>query len=202
MTRKLRPDEVELWNRVASTADKLHNRNLPIADPEASPAASKPKKKPGAKPPVTPDRIPQFDIGQNAHQTGGRHDLLAPIGESLRQAPLRMDRKTHVRLKRGKLAPEGRIDLHGMTVDRAHPALTSFVLRAAADGKRLILVITGKGKDRDEGGPIPIRRGVLRHQVPHWLTVPPLAQVVLQITPAHDRHGGGGAYYVYLRKLR
>ena len=95
MTRKLRPDEVELWNRVASTADKLHNRNLPIADPEASPAASKPKKKPGAKPPVTPDRIPQFDIGQNAHQTGGRHDLLAPIGESLRQAPLRMDRKTH-----------------------------------------------------------------------------------------------------------
>lgn len=198
MSRRLRPDEVQLWNRVASTADKLHNRNLPSAEPAATPAGSKPKK----KPPVTPDRIPQFDVGQTARGQGPGYDILAPVHERLRDAPLRMDRKTNVRLKRGKLAPEGRIDLHGMTVDRAHPALTSFVLRAAADGKRLILVITGKGKDRDEGGPIPIRRGVLRHQVPHWLSVPPLSQVVLQITPAHDRHGGGGAYYVYLRRLR
>lgn len=113
-----------------------------------------------------------------------------------------MDRKTHTKMKRGKLVPEARIDLHGMTMDRAHPSLTGFIMRAASEGKRLVLVITGKGKDRDEDGPIPIRRGVLRHQVPHWLSVPPLSQLVLQITAAHDRHGGGGAYYVYLKRLR
>ncbi len=69
-------------------------------------------------------------------------------------------------------------------------------------GKRLLLVITGKGKLRDEDGPIPVRLGMLRHQVPEWLRLQPLAGVVLQVTQAHPIHGGSGAYYVYLRKLR
>ena len=65
-----------------------------------------------------------------------------------------------------------------------------------------MLVVTGKGKDRDTGGPIPVRHGVLRHNVPQWLRMPPLASLVLQITEAHLKHGGGGAYYVYLRRQR
>jgi DNA-nicking Smr family endonuclease len=89
-----------------------------------------------------------------------------------------------------------------MTQDRAHSALTGFVLRAHREDKRLVLVITGKGRDSDEGDIMPVRRGVLRHQVPHWLSVPPLSGIVLQVTPAHLRHGGGGAYYVYLRRHR
>ena len=36
----------------------------------------------------------------------------------------------------------------------------------------------------------------------HWLEIPPLTQAVLQVTPAHIRHGGEGALYVYLRKGR
>ncbi|WP_150121448.1 Smr/MutS family protein, partial [Sulfitobacter sp. HI0023] len=44
--------------------------------------------------------------------------------------------------------------------------------------------------------------GVLRHQVPQWLSAPPLGGLVLQVTPAHISHGGGGAYYVYLRRQR
>jgi DNA-nicking Smr family endonuclease len=113
-----------------------------------------------------------------------------------------MDRKTFGRMTRGKLKPEARIDLHGMTLDRAHGALTRFILSAHANGKRLVLVITGKGKDRDDAGPIPVRYGVLKHQVPHWLTTPPLSSAVLQVMPAHISHGGGGAYYVYLRRQR
>ena len=65
---------------------------------------------------------------------------------------------------------------------------------------RLVLVITGKGKRRDDTGPIPQRVGALRHQVPQWLRLPPLGPAVLQITEAHLKHGGSGAYYVYLRK--
>ena len=65
-----------------------------------------------------------------------------------------------------------------------------------------MLVVTGKGKDRDEPGPIPTPRGVLRHRVPQWLALPPLSQAVLQVTPAHISHGGEGAYYVYLRRGR
>jgi DNA-nicking Smr family endonuclease len=113
-----------------------------------------------------------------------------------------MDRKAYGRMKRGKLVPEGRIDLHGMTLDQAHPALIRFILNAQASGKRLVLVITGKGKSGDDDGPIPRPRGILKRQVPHWLEIPPLAQAVLQVTPSHIRHGGEGAFYVYLKRGR
>ncbi|MFW5655927.1 MAG: Smr/MutS family protein, partial [Roseicyclus sp.] len=49
---------------------------------------------------------------------------------------------------------------------------------------------------------IPIRRGVLKQQVPGWLTAPPLGALVLEVREAHQRHGGGGAYYVYLKRRR
>jgi DNA-nicking Smr family endonuclease len=113
-----------------------------------------------------------------------------------------MDRKAFDRLRRGKLKPEARLDLHGMTLDQARPALTRFLMSSHAQGRRLVLVITGKGKSADDAGPIPARRGLLRHNVPAWLQQPPLAQIVLQVTQAHLRHGGSGALYVYLRRHR
>ena len=102
-------------------------------------------------------------------------------------------------MSRGKLAPEARIDLHGMTLAVAKAELTGFILRAQAAGHRLVLVITGKGKG--DHGPLPTRSGALRHEVPHWLGMAPMAGAVMQVVPAHDRHGGGGAYYVWLRRL-
>jgi len=111
-----------------------------------------------------------------------------------------MDHKAYGRMKRGKLEPEARIDLHGMTQAAAHSALNAFILRAHASGHRLVLVITGKGRDGAEAGPIPSGPGILRRQVPHWLELPPLNQAVLQVAAAHARHGGSGAYYVYLRR--
>ena len=103
-------------------------------------------------------------------------------------------------MTRGKVAPEARIDLHGMTLAVAQPALTRFVLQAQGAGKRLVLVITGKGARA-----APTRR---RFRAPPARCAttsrigctPPLNGVVLQVRPAHRRHGGDGAYYVYLRK--
>jgi DNA-nicking Smr family endonuclease len=111
-----------------------------------------------------------------------------------------MDRRTFERMTRGKLAPEARIDLHGMTLAEAHPELVRFLLRSQAAGVRLALVITGKGREREDRGPIPERTGLLRHQVPQWLRLPPLGTVVLQVAQASQRHGGAGAFYVYLRR--
>ena len=104
------------------------------------------------------------------------------------------------KLRRGKLAPEARIDLHGMTLAEAHVALTGFILMSRTLGRRLVLVITGKGRSR--GGSAPMQPGALRQQVPDWLRLPPLGEAVLQVAPAHRRHGGEGAYYVYLRRGR
>ena len=86
--------------------------------------------------------------------------------------------------------------------DQAHPALIEFVLRAHSDGARLILVITGKGKMRADTDPIPVRTGIIKHQVQLWLRAAPLKAAVLQVSEAHVRHGGSGAYYVYLRRQR
>jgi DNA-nicking Smr family endonuclease len=189
--RKLSDEEVALWRKVTETAERLHPERKPHEAPLPKP---KPKKRP-----ITP--LPAFEL--NALPKGApAHDLAPPVSERLAKAPLKMDRKTHAKLKRGKMAPEGKLDLHGMTMDQAHPRLVAFILRAQSQGKRLVLVITGKGKNRDDGLPIPVRHGVLRHQVPQWLSVPPLAQAVLQVAEAHLKHGGGGAYYVYLRRAR
>jgi len=189
--RRLSPDEVDLWRKVTETAERLRPEGKPHEAPLPRP---KPKKRPYFE-------VKSFEMGGKP-ATPPTHDLSPRPTERLAKAPLKMDRKTHARLKRGKLSPEGKLDLHGMTMDQAHPRLVSFILRAQAEGKRLVLVITGKGKHRDEGGPIPVRHGVLRHQVPHWLSVPPLAQAVLQVAEAHVKHGGGGAYYIYLRRTR
>ncbi|CUH65006.1 Smr domain protein [Thalassovita gelatinovora] len=189
--RRLRPEEIELWKKVAETADRMHS----------DPARPEPKPKPKPKKSAH-RRLPDFQIGTRSAPSLAQTDLSPTISEQLDKTPLRMDRNTFGKMRRGKMLPEGRIDLHGMTMDKAHPALNGFIMRSHAQGKRLVLVITGKGKHRDEGGPIPVRFGVLKHNVPQWLSMPPLSTVVLQVTEAHQSHGGGGAYYVYLRRNR
>ncbi len=129
-------------------------------------------------------------------------DLVPDPHAALERAHPAMDRRRFEKLRRGRLEPEARLDLHGMSSERAHGALLAFVLATHAEGLRLVLVITGKGRDAATEALAPQRRGVLRHSVPHWLAAPPLASKVLQLAPAHIRHGGGGAYYVYLRRAR
>ncbi|AZV80077.1 DNA mismatch repair protein MutS [Parasedimentitalea marina] len=192
--RKLTADEIDLWQEVVKKTERLHH-----SAHKAAPALPLPKPKP-IKHPVP--HIDSFELGSRSRQKPVKHDLKPAITDRLFRAPVQMDQKAFTRMTRGKLKPEGKLDLHGMRIDSAHPALIRFILSAQASGKRLVLVVTGKGKDRDEPGPIPTPRGVLRHQVPHWLALPPLAQGVLQVTPAHISHGGSGAYYVYLRRTR
>lgn len=189
--RRLSSDEEDLWHAVARTARALHppRPRPPEADPPPQPPAMNHPK----------PRLSPFVLGEKARKPE-RRDLAPGPAEALGKAPLQMDAKTHGKMTRGKLQPEAWIDLHGMTLSEAHPELIRFILNAHADGLRLVLVITGKGKWRDDGGPVPQRVGALRHQVPGWLHLPPLGPAVLQVTEAHQRHGGLGAYYVYLRR--
>lgn len=193
--RGLTPEERSLWSRVAATAAPLHpERRQPVAAPKAATAP-----KPRIEPPPAFE-LPSFRIGETAGFGTGTASLAASPAEALSRNPLRMDAKTHKRMKQGRVAPEARIDLHGMTLAAAQPELTRFVLNSHAEGRRLVLVITGKGKPGGADAPLPVRPGALRHNVPHWLHRPPLSGVVMQVTAAHPRHGGEGAYYVYLRR--
>lgn len=195
--RKLRPEEQELWRQVARTADPLHKRSAQKSiEPGEGPKPLPPKKS------VPRDPLSPFAMGERSLQRTQTHVLPKTSADHLHEAPVRMDAKAFTRLKRGKLDPEARIDLHGMTVDRAHGALIHFILNAQARGARLVLVITGKGQREDPYDPMPRRRGVLKSQTPMWLQMPPLSGAVLQVSPAHRKHGGDGAYYVYLRRRR
>lgn len=116
--------------------------------------------------------------------------------------PTGLDRQTTRQIGSGRMDIEARIDLHGMRQSDAHTALHRFLMRAHAADKRLVLVITGKGgpaRERDEWGH-EIERGVLRRNVPRWLSEPELAAIVVGFSPAGARHGGDGALYVRLRK--
>jgi DNA-nicking Smr family endonuclease len=111
---------------------------------------------------------------------------------------------TEQRLKRGALEPDAKIDLHGRTEAVAHRSLSSFLAGAQRRGDRLVLVVTGKGNpDSDDTASWSTRRvGVLKEMVPRWLNEPEFAALIANVRPAHSRHGGGGALYVYLRKRR
>ena len=192
--RHLHPEERALWEAVARTAKPALGRKPYQADPP-EPAAPAVFVKAPPKPPLA-----AFALGQSAPATPAAMPQPRSPGEVLRDAPLRMDAGTHTRMTRGKLAPEARIDLHGMTLAEAHTELTHFLLNAWSRGLRLVLVITGKGKSVHDHLPHSMRIGAIRQQAPHWMRLAPLASIVQQVAEAHLRHGGSGAYYVYLRR--
>lgn len=191
--RRLSAEEEALWRQVAATASPLR------VDPPSFARDPDPASVPDP-PPASPRR-PLVLPPRPASEPGRLTLDLAPSPVADRAHP-HMDRRRFDKLRRGRMEPEARLDLHGMTSERAHDALTAFILAAHASGLRLVLVITGKGRPGEPDAMAPHRHGVLRHNVPHWLGAPPLASKVLQLAQAHQRHGGGGAFYVYLRRQR
>ncbi|MFO1107299.1 MAG: Smr/MutS family protein [Amaricoccus sp.] len=183
--RSLTDEERDLWHQVARSAAPLHPGTAPPPGPPSPP----PPPEPAARP--TPPRAPE---PRRAPPVPDPH-------AALERANPHMDRRRFEALRRGRMEPEARLDLHGMTSERAHASLTGFILSAHSNGLRLVLVITGKGRPPEDSWQ-PQRSGILRHSLPHWLAAPPLTGRVLQVAPAHQRHGGTGAFYVYLRRQR
>jgi len=163
----------------------------------------------GVKPlPGTKDRKPAEaapDDAAAAHprkrrgpRTDGPADSVpaprAPPPELAHDRQPGMDKRMVQRLRRGKLAIEDRLDLHGLTQTEAHRALDDFLDDAYMTGKRLVIVITGKGL-RPSG-----ETGVLRRAVPRWLNEAPARAHVLGFSHAAPKDGGEGALYVRLKK--
>lgn len=122
-------------------------------------------------------------------------------GQDLQKEPL--DRSWQKRLRRGRMDVDMTLDLHGMTKDHAYSALMRAMERAILQQLRIVLVITGKGAPKTQSDLLDDRpRGILRKQVPIWLNEGRFSGHVFAIRPAHPTHGGGGAYYVLLRRPR
>jgi DNA-nicking Smr family endonuclease len=110
------------------------------------------------------------------------------------------ERRLRQRVARGQAAIDARLDLHGMTQTQAHAALLRFLTKAQAQGAKLALVVTGKGSGASGLG--ASERGVLRRQVPLWLSLPEFRRFVVSFEQAHGSHGGEGALYLRLRRGR
>lgn len=181
--RDITEGERALWRSVTADIRRDAPESVFIEPPSFRPAASIPPATDRLKPPEITRPASPAPPGDDA----GAFVLPSPA----RGVVSGLDRSTARRMARGDKRPEARVDLHGMTQDRAHRALSSFIARSAAENRRLVLVITGKGENGS---------GVLRHYVPRWIDTPALRRHVLGVFEAHQRHGGAGAFYVYLRR--
>ncbi|WP_375413519.1 Smr/MutS family protein [uncultured Bradyrhizobium sp.] len=180
--RALSEEERALWDSIAKQVKPLRRKpripKAPTAPGEEPPAAEKkaaglPKAPPNPRSPKTPKP--------------DKPPPLAPLG-----------RRERSQLSRGRKEIDARLDLHGMTQTRAHRALLSFLQRANSDGMTFVLVITGKGRTVGAES----ERGVLRRQVPEWLSLPEFRALVVGFEQAHTGHGGEGALYVRVRRAR
>jgi DNA-nicking Smr family endonuclease len=183
--RALTEDERTLWHAVAKTTKPLKrgkraHKTAEVDEASAALGAHAPKAAPMPK-------AVRVEHPKKPAIKAAAPPALAPIG-----------RRDKARLSRGRQEIDARIDLHGMTQARAHRALLTFLQRAHAEGAMFVLVITGKGRiGGDER-----ETGVLRQQVPHWLELPEFRTIVVGYEQAHIGHGGAGALYVRVRRVR
>ena len=190
--RALTAEEQNLWNKVIKQVeiiDSMPPLNLtPAPKPAKQNGMSSPEIKPfkiGAKVAVKPVPPAEPSFVDRPHQTSPN-----------------MDRRNFQRLLKGQLDIDATLDLHGLTAEQARMQLQIFVQNANRMGNRLLLIITGKGNKKSVDEFNRPRSGVLKSGVPEWLKTGPISDLVLQVTQAAPKHGGGGAYYVYLRRKR
>jgi DNA-nicking Smr family endonuclease len=175
--RRLSDEEIALWAEVARGVKRRRGAALPTpAQLDAG--------EPLAPRQVAAEASPSRAVERSAPS-------LAPIERRLKRE-----------LARGRASIDAALDLHGLTQAEAHEALRGFLRHSQARGARLVIVVTGKGGPLDEPGRWPQERGVLRRLAPHWLREPNLRSVVLGFEEAGRAHGGSGALYVRLRRLK
>ncbi|MEQ8166439.1 MAG: Smr/MutS family protein [Alphaproteobacteria bacterium] len=189
------PADRALWQEISAATKPLRKRNKIVPSPVPSPLASPDSVPPAAPParamipprPWPGDPVPAPQAASPAEPGPGPQDL-----RDARAAGL--DKRTEMRLRRGLMAIEDEIDLHGLSRAEAAPRLADFLAESEGRGLRLVLVITGRGR-LGEGG-------VLRRELPGWLGQAPNRRRVLAFVPARPQHGGDGAFYVLLRRRR
>jgi DNA-nicking Smr family endonuclease len=182
--RSLSEEERALWESVAKQTKPLRKKPRAAKPQVASTDAETPA---AVRPAVStkPHPLPKIPRAVKPDLPPAAPPLV-PLG-----------RRERSQLSRGRKEIDARLDLHGMTQTRAHRALSGFLQRAHSDGLSFVLIITGKGRMGAES-----ERGVLRRQVPQWLSLPEFRSLVVGFEEAHIGHGGEGALYVRIRRSR
>jgi len=107
------------------------------------------------------------------------------VKAGFRQQSANISEKTPLKPNTKSLMPK--LDLHGMTLERAHKKFIEFVAISYMEGAQKILVVTGKGNP-----------GKIKYELPQWCEAAPLNEVIITCLPAEIKHGGEGAFYIKL----
>lgn len=191
-TRRPTHEELRVWEEVTREDQRLMHAQIDWDAVSDAIVIAKAEKQPPQK--DIPHRpAPEQLAKLLAQTTAGTPAQPSAAGQPSPRPGI--DRLTARRLRQGKLQVEATLDLHGMIRQEAMATLQAFLLRAQKQGKRCVLVITGKGRMSKEGG-------VLRRELPQWLELPPCRDVVLSFSPARQADGGEGAFYVLLRRQK
>lgn len=118
-------------------------------------------------------------------------DLRIETGDELAFARPGVQNRLFLELRRGRLPPEGMLDLHGLRVVEARHALAGFLAEARRRRLRVLQIIHGKGAG--SGG----RQPVLKQKINQWLRQ---REEVLAFCSAPRFDGGTGAVYVLLSR--
>jgi DNA-nicking Smr family endonuclease len=195
-SRRITPDEAELWSRTTLSVEKVKVKPR-VAAHAAEPAPPSPK-----------SRTPEPALAKRRPAAPKIAPARAQVASSPPAPVAELDRRAFRKVATGKIAIDATLDLHGLQQGDAHARLRAFLRNSQAQGLRMVLVITGKGGsaaetgDDLEGRPGRPERGILRRKVPQWLGEPELGAIVVGYVAAGLRHGGSGALYVRLRKAR
>jgi len=194
------PHDHDLWHQVTRTVKPLKNRQSSAAAPSDRSASHHTLDDAEPQRSVPETRAPKRPRPAKPSRPAAPAPALKPMTG--------IDSRTSRRLVRGRIDIDARIDLHGHSRDAARVALLRFFASSVSRGDRTVLVITGKGNAPYTRHTLhgynhidtPEREGILRRAFRHWLDEPEFRALVSGYQPAHPRHGGGGAFYVRLRR--
>ncbi|HEV7309288.1 Smr/MutS family protein [Ensifer sp.] len=180
--KKLSAEDRILWGKVARSARPMPGRLDELTELLSEVEATKPQDQSEPKPqqrPTGPVDRPGIAL---TTKPGERH-----------HQPL--ERPVKRKIAKGRVTLEARLDLHGMIQSEAHGLLLQFLLGAHQRGLRHVLIITGKGTSLGSDG-------ALKRAVPLWFSLPEFRPLISSYEPAARNHGGEGALYVRLARVR
>jgi len=111
------------------------------------------------------------------------------------------DKESKIQIK-GKIKTRS-IDLHGYSLDEANKAIESFINEAFLKNVNKLIVVTGKGlhSENEKDPYVSKDLGILKYSVPEFITNnSSLMSMINEITDAKIEDGGGGAFYIFLKK--
>jgi DNA-nicking Smr family endonuclease len=170
-----KPPDLALWNIATAGIQKLKGQEKIHPTP---PKYSKPKLFPV-------DKLGTIQLETILPQQSPRNTS---------PSSFQIDAKYKKRLKQGDVKLDGSIDLHDLTLHQAHQKFMQFLSQHIAKKSRCLLVITGQGKPKGEG--------VIRKNFPLWCEDAVIKPFILNLQQAHIKHGGDGAFYLLLRRVR